>query len=511
VGTVASQPPVLTPRFAAALRSPDGQRWLEHLLLVLLLVCVIHAGLGVRSVRLILKLAGVAREIACSERTLQRLAARIREQTALWETHERQRLSASMVERSCVLLLDEHFHGGQHLCAVDAASGFILLETASPKRSSSRWTEALAGALCGFTMRVIALCSDGARGIRGLTVEGERVPAIADLFHVQHNIGKQISSPLARRYAAARRKIERAEEQLRKEIQRDCGGPPTRESSNERQAKIDAVSLARKHLSEVDATRQQYRALVREVAAVVHPIDPASGFWNTADQVKASLLKLQKRLEKWGTAAGLGERIGKAIAGFRRSSKDLVRGVLLWRMLAEQAVDRLYAPKNVREFVLERLVPYAYVLRHLRRSERASDRETCRETLASLRANLAKEGSVWRAMEAPLRRQCWQFADEVASMLVRASSAIEGANGRSALWHHQRHRLDERENAARLVVQNYVIEDDRGRTAAHRFFGRAPTSLLSWLRSSVVMPGAPRRGHPSSRREDHVGDLLAVV
>ena len=508
---VTPRPPVLTPQFAAALRSAEGRRWLEQLLLVLLLVCVVHAGLGVRSVRLILKLAGIAAEFACSERTLQRLAERIREQMAIWEKQERKRLSASMIERSCVLLLDEHFHGGQHLCAVDAASGFVLLEKCSPSRSSASWTSALAGALSGLALRVLALCSDGARGIRGLTVADERVPAIADLFHVQYNIGKKISGPLARRYATAQRKLEQAMTQLHSEIRDDRGGPPTREAADGRQAKLDAVSLAQKHLSEVDATRQQFRALVREVGAVVHPIDPASGFWNTADQVKSSLRKLRKRLEKWGEDAGIGERMAAAVASFRRSSKDLVRGVSLWRALAEQAIGRLNATESVRDLVLERLVPYAYVLRHLRRSERASDRETSRATLAALRANLAMNGSPWRTMKGPMRRECWKFADEVASMLVRASSAIEGANGRSALWHHQRHRLDERENAARLVVQNYVIEDEHGRTAAHRFFGRPPKSLISWLRSTVIMPGEPRRGHRSSRREDHAGDLLAIV
>ncbi|MBL8680662.1 MAG: hypothetical protein JNK05_15900 [Myxococcales bacterium] len=94
---------MLTPRFAAALRSPKGQHWLGHSLLVLLLACAFHAGLGVRSVRLISTLAGIAAEIACSARTLRRLAARIREQTTRWEKHVRLRLSASMTERSCAL------------------------------------------------------------------------------------------------------------------------------------------------------------------------------------------------------------------------------------------------------------------------------------------------------------------------------------------------------------------------------------------------------------------------
>jgi hypothetical protein len=503
--------PVLPPVVAEVLRSPEGRRWIEHLLLVLVLVCVVHAGLGVRSVRLVLKFAGLAAEIACSERTLHRLATQVRAKIVAWEQDERARLSASMIERFSVLLLDEHFHGGQHLCAVDAASGFVLLEKRSATRSASSWTKALGGALCGLSLRVVALCSDGARGIRGLTIAEQSVPCIADLFHVQRDIGRRITGTLARRCARADAAVDRAKAKLRKNTGADRDVPLSERTTRTGEALAQTVSLAEKTQAEAYAQREDFRAIVREVGAAVHPIDPATGFWNTADQVKATLGKLSRRLAKWGESVKVDERMSASVLRFRRNAKSLVRGVSLWRSLAEQAMDRLVAASDVRQMVLEQLVPYAYVLRHHRRTERASERESSGTTLQLLRAKLMATSSVWRTMEPSMRRPFWKFADEVASMLVRSSSAVEGANSRSALWHHQRGRIDEAENAARVVMQNYVIEDEDGRTAAHRFFGRAPRSLLLWLRAEVVMPGPPRCGHPSSRREDYAADLLAAV
>jgi hypothetical protein len=53
--------------------------------------------------------------------------------------------------------------------------------------------------------------------------------------------------------------------------------------------------------------------------------------------------------------------------------------------------------------------------------------------------------------------------------------------------------LTARKLGAIRVLHNYLIERRDGTTAAERFFGQRPQSLVPWLLAHLPLPARPRR------------------
>src|SRR5262249_27564894 len=72
------------------------------------------------------------------------------------------------------------------------------------------------------------------------------------------------------------------------------------------------------------------------------------------------------------------------------------------------------------------------------------------------------------------RQEVARVAAAAVALFVRASSCVEGRNGRLALYHHGQGPLGEGRLRALTAVHNFVAQRADGTTAAERFFGSKP-------------------------------------
>lgn len=102
-----------------------------------------------------------------------------------------------MKPKEITISQDETFHPETCLVTIEPDSNFIILEEYSKGRKGSDWTESMHGALKNFPVKVIQSTSDEGKGILNYVKNGLGAHHSPDLFHVQHEIVKGTSGPLA--------------------------------------------------------------------------------------------------------------------------------------------------------------------------------------------------------------------------------------------------------------------------------------------------------------------------
>ena len=86
-----------------------------------------------------------------------------------------------------------------------------------------------------------------------------------------------------------------------------------------------------------------------------------------------------------------------------------------------------------------------------------------------------------------------QLARSVLNEFIRASSCVEGRNGKLSLIHHCRHSFSEKMLEVLTVVYNYHVQRPDGTTAAERFFQQEHPNLFDYVVRNVKIPGYPHK------------------
>ena len=143
------------PGLSAFVESPEGARALHRIVLAAIVVFGVSHGAGAATLRLFLHLAGLSHWVACSESTLRRTQARVVEAIGSWGDDTLQRMGRTMPHRELTLLLDETWKRLMILVAMDAPSGFLLLEKHSESRDGNAWNEAMKATFKHLKVRVL--------------------------------------------------------------------------------------------------------------------------------------------------------------------------------------------------------------------------------------------------------------------------------------------------------------------------------------------------------------------
>ena len=98
---------------------------------------------------------------------------------------------------------DETFTGGLCLITMDPESNFIILEQLAQARDQTAWNACMAPALAQLNCRVIQSTSDEAPGLLAYVAHYLEAHHSPDLFHVQHELVKAVSGPMATKERAA--------------------------------------------------------------------------------------------------------------------------------------------------------------------------------------------------------------------------------------------------------------------------------------------------------------------
>jgi hypothetical protein len=494
--------PDLEPALVAFLDSPAGHRFLRRLVAALHLVFHLTGPAGLRPLTRFLQLSQLDRFVASSFGAQQALAVRLEGLLVRYADEEKPRLAAAMPPQRITVCLDENFHGDQPcLVAVEPRSNFLLLEAYRPQRDGDTWTAALRQALAGLPVEVVQVTSDQAKGLLACARDGLQAQHTPDLFHVQRELSKATSLPLHRQVEAAHKEADRAREHAQAQRQRQQDHerrprPPGRPPDFAGAIRL-AEAVERQALANWERGRQrqeQAREAVRGLADDYHPFD-AGGRPVSAAVVGQRLEERLRAVDEVVQAAGLGESSREALAKVRRWLTPLVASLAWFWETVDQLLAGLGLTAAQRRAFREQLLPGLYWQREASRGRDAAQRQQ-RRALAQrlLAAAWSAAGALGQLAEAQ-RQEVARVAEAAVALFVRASSCVEGRNGRLSLYHHGQGPLREGRLRALTAVHNFVMERADGTTAAERFFGSKPRPLFEWLLER--MPELPR---PAQRR-----------
>src|SRR6266478_4245406 len=204
----------MCPHVADFFQSGPGLAFLHRLVIAFHLVCVEVGACGIRLVCLFLHLTGLNRFVAASYGAQQQVNLHIEQAIVDYDQTETPRLAKAMPHKDLTVTQDETFTGGLCLITMDPESNCILLEQLAQARDQTSWHAWMAPALAQCNCRVIQSTSDEAPGLLASVAHYLEAHHAPDLFHVQHELVKAVSAPMATKERAAHKAVTEATEQL---------------------------------------------------------------------------------------------------------------------------------------------------------------------------------------------------------------------------------------------------------------------------------------------------------
>lgn len=496
----------LPPEVVAFFESPAGFAFLHRLVVAAHLVMTWMGTCGIRLVGEFIALAGLKPVLARSYGVHQQLSVQIQQALVAYGQQERARLGAAMPQREITVVADETFlSSGVCLVAIEPVSGFVVVEEYAERRDAETWNTVMHAATRDLKVVVVQSTADEGQALarHAQALGAQHSP---DLFHVQNEVNQAFVLPLLRRrrhaeegFAEATQTVQhrRDERDTSRSRPRGPGRPPHFDARICAAEEVQAAALAALQVEEV--RWQGWLTAVRSLALVYHPYDLTSGAPRSPEQLGVELSEQFGLLRASAHDADLS---ASSHAGIEKAARVVPKMVDTLRFFHEQVHLRLKAlelPTDVEATLRTVLIPAAYLSRVLAREDDKSRRASLRETLERLLAPVrAPEGPLC-ALDEEAHRRLEQAAFGCADLFQRASSCVEGRNGRLSQWEHAQRRVSAQKLAGITIVHNYVIQRACGTTAAERFFGSKPRDLFSWLLEHVrptPRPASPRPANP---------------
>jgi Family of unknown function (DUF6399) len=490
----------ICPHVADFFQSGPGMAFLHRLVVAFHMVCVEVGACGIRLVCLFLNLTGLNRFVAASYGAQQQINVQIEQAMVVYDQDETARLAKAMPKKDLTVTQDETFTGGLCLITIDPDSNFILLEQLAQARDQVSWNDAMAPALAQFNCRVIQSTSDEAPGLLAYVEHYLEAHHSPDVFHVQHELVKAVSGPMATKERAAHKAVIEAQEQLQR-LQThpistgeapDKRGPgrPSKEPVSLEQAQQALESATEEHerLAEQRAKVQQS---IRDIGHDYHFVDLERGVRRNGQLIAADM---QEHIDQIRTVAqqdGLSQSCLERIEKAERVVPKMQGTIEFVSRYVGQQVAQLDVTPPVSLAMHAKLMP-SYYLDRVAETRTVSDGEPLRELAKRLRAPLFEPGGVLSALSPEAQTQLHEEAQRLATVFQRSSSNVEGRNGYLSLRSHQLRGLDlPRKRECFTAIHNFFLTRSDGTTAAERFFGQKPRSMFAAILESVEVAPAP--------------------
>ena len=492
----------MCPHVAEFFQSGPGLAFLHRLVIAFHLASVEVGACGIRIVCLFLNLTGLDRFVAASYGAQQRVNAQVEHAMVDYRQSETARLAKDMPEKDITVTQDETFTGGLCLITMDPDSNFIILEQTAQARDQTTWNEFMEPALAQLNCRVIQSTSDEASGLLAYVEHYLEAHHSPDLFHVQHELVKAVSGPMAAKERAAHQAVNDATEKLERlqsqptntgdaPEKRRPGRPPKRPVSLE-QAE-EALDAAKRERERLAGQREQVQQSIRGMGHDYHFVDLERGVRRNSRLIAADLQGRIDAIRAVAQQEGLSqsslERIDKAerVVPKMQATIDFVSGYV------KRQVDQLDLTPPASFAMHAKLIP-AYYLDRVAQTRTVQGGEGLRDIAERLRAPLVEPGGILSALSAEAQTRLHDEAKRLAAVFQRSSSNVEGRNGYLSLRSHQLRGLDlPRKRACFTAIHNFFLIRPDGTTAAERFFGQKPRSMFAAILDAVELAPAPLR------------------
>ena len=468
------------PTVIAFFQSSPGLAFLHRLVIGLHQVCTEAGACGIRLVCLLLRLAGLDRFVGASYGSQQHVNHQVEDAIVTYRREESTRLAQDMPRKTINVAQDETFTGGLCLVAIDLESNYILLEQTAQGRDQDTWNGLMEQALAGLNCRVLQSTSDEAPGLLAYVAHHLDAHHSPDLFHMQHELVKAVSGPLATKQRAALKAAAEAQAQLEQ-----GHAPEQREtSSTEGQA-------ASQELERISAQRDQVAQSIRRISRLYHVVDLERGVRRNAPLIATALREQVETIRTVAQAEGLSQSCVERIEKAERVIPKMQATIEFVSRYVHEEIRRL-ALEPPQAFAMHaRLLPASY-LERVARTYTVSEGAPLRALAERLRTPLFEPGGALAGLEPARQQELQQQAQRLAAVFQRSSSNVEGRNGCLSLRNHQLRGLDRpRKRECLTAIHNFFLTRADGTTAAERFFGQKPRSMFAAVLDAVEIPPAP--------------------
>ena len=489
------------PAVVAFFHSPPGLAFLHRLVLALHLVCTEVGACGIRLVCLVLQLTGLNRFVGASYGTQQQVNRRLEEAIVAYRRDESARLAHAMPPKDITMTQDETFTGGLCVVGIEPVSNYIVLEQAVQTRDHDIWQALMEQALVGLNCQVIQSTSDEAPGLLAYVAQHLGAHHSPDVFHVQQELSKAVSAPLATKQRAAAKAVAQAEETLNRvyehldnadgePAQRGPGRPPKAAPSLEQATQeVEATRQAHQCLTQV---REQVGQCIRAIGHAYHFVDLERGVRRNGQLIAGDIQKDIDTIRTIAQQAQLSETCLRRIEKAARVVPKMQATIEFVSGYVRQQVRQLDLAPPAAYAMHAQLIPSLYLDR-VASTRTVTAGKPLRALAERLRVPLFEPDGAFGALSPGEQKTLKAHAARLAEVFQRSSSNVEGRNGYLSLRNHQLRGLDHPHKRECLTaVHNFFLTRSDGTTAAERFFGQKPRSMFAVILECVEIPPAPR-------------------
>jgi Family of unknown function (DUF6399) len=490
----------ICPHVADFFQSGPGLAFLHRIVIAFHLVCVEVGACGMRLVCLFLHLTGLNRFVAASYGTQQQVNRQVEQAMVTYHHDETARLANDMPHKDLTVTQDETFTGGLCLITMDPESNFIILEQLAQARDQTTWDDLMAPALAQLNCRVIQSTSDEAPGLLAYVEHYLEAHHSPDLFHVQHELVKAVSGPMAAKERGAHKAVTEAREQLKRvqphpqsagDEPQKCGpGRPPQKLVHLEQAE-QVLEAARREHERLAQQREQVAQSIRGIGHAYHFVDLERGVRRNGPLIASDIQGHIDQIRTIAQHAGLSQSCLERIEKAERVVPKMQATIAFVAGYVRQQVDQLDLTPPASFAMHAKLIP-SYYLERVAQTRTVRDGEPLRDLAERLRAPLFEPGGPLSTLSPEAQDQFHDEAKRLAAVFQRSSSNVEGRNGYLSLRNHQLRGLDlPRKRECFTAMHNFFLTRPDGTTAAERFFGQKPRSMFAAILASVELPPAP--------------------
>ena len=347
------------PEVVAFFESPAGTAFLHRLVLEAHFVITQLGPCGIRLVCQYLDLTGLNQFVASSYGTQQKVSVQMEQALVEFDKEEKMRLAEAIKPKEITVCQDENFHSDPCLVAIEPVSNFIVLEKYSESRKADEWTKAMDDATKGLPVKIVQSTSDEGKGIVHHVEKDLGAHHSPDVFHVENEIVKGTSAPLASKTKRASEAHEKATEKVNRSIKekeayfinKRCPGRPPDFDKRIEEARTKEED-ARQSLQKAEEHQKQMKDAIKGISEAYHPFALDTGRMKRSEEVSTSLNKCFSEIEDVASSAELSEVSFKRIKKAKKVVVDMVATIVFYFLAIRAKVEALsLAPEVEGQFL----------------------------------------------------------------------------------------------------------------------------------------------------------------
>ncbi len=494
----------MDPNVVEFFESPSGQAWLHNMVIATFLIFHENGNSGIPDLHEYFEMVVINKFVGTSISALQKVGKTLKKQIIAYDDEETERLAENMPHKTISGTLDENFiMDDMTLILMEPVAGFILTEQIEQKRDAETWHKVTQSALKGLNVTIQQLVGDEAGGLTKLATGALKVIKGPDLFHIQQEITKGLTSHLARTLQQVKKKQEDLQKEKLEMLtkfedhleQVEGVQELSKRGINAGKRIIEIEKEEKANQKTIEVAENRYKTAQEARRGITHNYHPFSldtGERQTPESVKTKLEKSYATLETIAREAGCTDKQKQKLEKSKGALESMIAVLFFFFSFLASTIKSIGLDESSGK-LFEKLVSIEYLKLCLKKAKKKGKKDNIKATLRRLEEELTKN-PLWGQIAQAVQTEWWRKALECAQVFQRSSSCVEGRNGQLSLKFHAFRRLNKQTLRVLTVLHNYFIKRADGTTAAERFFGQKPRDLFEWLLDKVEL-SRPRSKH----------------